>query len=101
MIMLLLSVSSAQAEDVLGRVISVYPKKRQVVVAPLNDQQETFSLTFEGSPSIRPGDLVRLKASKGPRGRLVIKGLRSFPPDKTGVRRRLKMRRALGVKRRR
>ena len=97
--------ASAWGMDLVGRVISISPQGRQVVVSPLENGQKRLSFPLESPCYIRPGDLVRLQATKGPQGEIIIQGLRPCIPDRTGVRKRLKkrlkMRRSSGGQRRR
>ena len=88
------TVNSLKAKEILGRIVAMDPKTKEVVVRPLSREvQEIVLRDPQIFGSYRLGDLVRVDIEISGH-RLEVKNIKPFTfKDRTGVRKRLKMRR--------
>jgi len=91
---ILLAAAELKAEEITGRIIAINAQTKEVVVKPFCQKAPEIILqkphAFE---SYHPGDLVKIKIDTQGRD-LKVKSIRPFSlKDRTGVRKRLKMRR--------
>lgn len=103
LISILLFADLAISAEILGRVVKVDPKNKQIVVITF-DKKNKRTLIVKDSMNFsrfRPGDIVRLDLEVKSSNQISVRNIKPFKPhDRTGVRRRLKMRRGFCGKRR-